>query len=513
MDPSKAITKAQQRQLVNSTAYTLRHRYGIGQSGPDNDVVLCISSGHWLLPTLFYSTIAAGGVFTSSNPGSTAWELAGNLAQVDAKLMFCNEDTKAVAIAGAKLAGLPLSRLLVLGSRPAFELSEQENGDAVPVSPANSLGWERITDRSALENSIICVLFSSGTTGKPKVCRLSHANMVSEATLVIDVHRDVYRRQGREFVYNTLAHLPTAHIAGVQGYFVNPFYAGGTLFWMARFDFAEFLAHAKRHPITSFFSVPPVFLLIAKSPLVTDQLDAIESAVSGAAPMGRELQAVARAKLGHGRAHLSQTWGLSETTGSMTMRPLDVPDDTTGSVSMLLSNCEARVVDDGGRDVEPGSPGEIWVKGPQVTKGYFKNDAANREAFVDGWFCTGDIGFFKNDMLYIVDRKKELIKYKGNQVAPAELEALLLSHPKILDAAVIGVAGADTEVPRAYVVADPKAISAEDIAAWVGSQVANHKKVRGGVFFLAAIPKSPSGKILRKDLRELARKDAKKSKL
>lgn len=187
-------------------------------------------------------------------------------------------------------------------------------------------------------------------------------------------------------------------------------------------------------------------------------------------------------------------------------------------------------MDDDDKDVPVGQPGEVIVKAPIVTKGYHKNPEANREAFIDGWFRTGDIALFKDGMFYIVDRKKvrfvranpnlrdakavrsantpqELIKYKGLQVAPAELEALLLSHPLILDAAVIGVEAEETEVPRAYVVADRQMMPPEKTEAFVGANVADYKRLRGGVVYLDAIPKSPSGKILRKDLREMARRE------
>jgi len=169
----------------------------------------------------------------------------------------------------------------------------------------------------------------------------------------------------------------------------------------------------------------------------------------------------------------------------------------------------ARIIDDNGADVEPGKPGEVLVKGPVVCKGYYQNDAANAEAFTGDWFHTGDIAEFRNGMFYIVDRKKELIKYKGLQVAPAELEALLLSHEDVLDAAVIGIDadGGTNEVPRAYVVADQKKISGQQIIEFVKSNVASHKQLRGGVVFLDAIPKSPAGKILRKDLRLLAKRE------
>jgi 4-coumarate--CoA ligase len=310
------------------------------------------------------------------------------------------------------------------------------------------------------------------------------------------------------FRYRTLAHLPVAHIAGIQGYLINPFYMAGSVYWMPRFDWPNFLAYNKKYQITFFFTVPPIYLLIAKNAEVTDQFKTLEIAVSGAAPLGKELQHAASAKLGGPDCFISQTWGLSETTGSATIMPFGMTDDT-GSVSPLIPNMLARIVDDDGKDVEPGKPGEALVTGPVVCKGYYKNDAANAEAFTGKWFHTGDIAEFRDGLFYIVDRKKELIKYKGLQVAPAELEALLLNHPEILDAAVIGIDTEDgtNEVPRAYVVADSKKISGQQIVEYVKKNVASHKQLKGGVIFLDAIPKSPSGKILRKDLRVLAKKE------
>jgi len=141
--------------------------------------------------------------------------------------------------------------------------------------------------------------------------------------------------------YRTLAHLPAAHIAGVQGYFVNPFYIGGTVYWMPKFDFIRFLEYNKKHKITFFFTVPPIYLLIAKMDIVTDQFDTLQQAISGAAPLGKELQYAASAKLGKGKTFISQTWGLSETTGSVTVMPLGEIDDT-GSVSKIMPSIQAR---------------------------------------------------------------------------------------------------------------------------------------------------------------------------
>ncbi|GAB1319345.1 4-coumarate-CoA ligase [Madurella fahalii] len=399
-DPTKAIDKAQLRPLIKRTAHTFRYQYGIGTNGPGQDVVLAICTGHWLLPNLFYSTIAAGGIFSASNAGSTPKELAGQLSQVSVKLLFCTEDTKPTAIAAARLANLPLSHVLYLSSTSrTFQLTEQEDNRPVALS-SSELSWQRITSADVLSNRTVCILFSSGTTGVSKACRVSYTNMVSQCTLVVDPNKEYYARRGRPMEYRTVAHLPVAHIAGLQGYFVNPAYAGGTVYWMARFDFGRFLAHARRHRVTHFFSVPPVYLLIAKSPAVTDQFDHVELAVVGAAPMGKDLQAAARSKLGRGKAQLCQTWGLTETTGSMTASPLGAPDDLTGSVASLLARSMARIVDEDGRDVEPGKQGEIWVKGPQVTKGDFGNEQANRETFWMGG-CVPEISGFSRTGCFI----------------------------------------------------------------------------------------------------------------
>jgi len=277
---------------------------------------------------------------------------------------------------------------------------------------------------------------------------------------------------------------------------------------MPKFDFPKFLEYNKKFAITSFFSVPPIYLLVAKSPLVTDQFRSLVHAITGAAPMGAELQGMAERRLG---CQISQTWGLSETTGSVTLMPWDKKDDT-GSVSPLMPNVRMRIVDDNEVDVEDGTEGEFIMQGPMVTTGYWDNDAATKEAFTqDGlWFKTGDVGVCRDGKFYVVDRKKELIKYKGLQVAPAELEALLLSHDLILDAAVIGIpdpSGSGNELPRAYVVADNSKITEDRIKQFVKQNLAQHKQLRGGVVYMDAIPKSPSGKILRRELRDSAKQE------
>lgn len=301
-----------------------------------------------------------------------------------------------------------------------------------------------------------------------------------------------------------------AHIAGVQQYSLQPFALGGSVYWMPKYELNLFLKYNKQYRTTYQFTVPPIWLQVAKSLLVTDHFDSVEVAVTGAAPMGPQMQEEASAKIGRGQTFIGQTWGTTETCGSITAQRWD-QTDRTGSVGSLIANMRARIVDDDDRDVQPGEPGEVLLNGPGLTRGYHNNPEANKGAFLDGWYRTGDIGLCKDDKIYIVDRKKELIKYKGLQVAPAELEDLLNSHPKIADAAVIGVDSEKhgTEVPRAYVVAGPEAPTAEEVAVYVRENLAQHKQLRGGVVFVPEIPKSPSGKILRKDLRVRAAQELK----
>lgn len=404
-DPSKSVNKAQSIRLAGQLAHVLRHTYGIGRNGPNKDAVLVVTTGHYMLQTLFFATISADGVYSAASPGSTPSELSYLIGLVEPKLLICNADTKAAVEETVKKIKFPAERVLFLGDAPSLDLQVVNSSDRVKLSPSKTITWTRITDLKTLEDSIVCILFSSGTTGFPKGVQISHRMFVAETFLTAQPSREYNARERPDWVYRTLAHVPAAHIAGIQGYFANATYRGGTTYWMARFDFPKFLEYNKRYKITFFFSVPPIWLAIAKHPGVADHLDTVTDASSGAAPLGAQLQIDAEAKLGKEQGTLTQVWGLTETTGAITvMEPGQ--RDHTGSVGPLLANHEARIVDDNAKDLEPGVPGEVWVKGPVVFKGYWKNDKANRESFVDGWFCTGDIGVFKDGKLYIVDRKK-----------------------------------------------------------------------------------------------------------
>jgi 4-coumarate--CoA ligase len=353
--------------------------------------------------------LAAGGVYSAASSAFTPTELARQVKDGASNLIICSKDVIGVAKEAAKLCNVPMERVVVLESDPIWRMWKVTDDEENLVG-WQKLDWERVTDKQVLETRPITLLYSSGTTGVPKGVPLTSWNMVSEAyipAVMLRQHLAHLEDLGHpSFEYRTLAHLPAAHVAGVQGYFVNPFCNGGLTVWTPRFDFALFLHYNRTFRITFFFTVPPIYLLIAKSPLVTDQFQNVRWAFSGAAPMGPELQRAASAKLSMGHdVWVAQTWGLSETTGSVTIQPWGERDET-GSVSPIMPNCEVRVVDDEGMDVPAGKEGEILMKGPVVFKGYHKNVTVTQESFKDGWFCTGDVGLVKDSKVYIVDRKK-----------------------------------------------------------------------------------------------------------
>lgn len=308
----------------------------------------------------------------------------------------------------------------------------------------------------------------------------------------------------------------------------QPMYSGVEVVAMAKFDIEKWCSHVQNHRITFSYVAPPVLVLLSKHPIVEKyDLSSIRMLTCGAAPLTRELvEAV------HGRIKIAvkQGYGLSETSPTTHLQSSAEWDTTVGSVGKLMPNIEAKYMttpEDGSepQEVATGEAGELYVRGPNVFLGYHNNPEATAGCLSpDGWFRTGDVGFQDaNHNFYITDRVKELIKYNGFQVAPAELEGILVDNEAVDDVAVIGV-HIDTngsEVPRAYIVRSAKSISsgvsaeeeAKNISRWLDERVAYHKRLRGGIRFIEQIPKSPSGKILRRLLKEQAKKETLKAKL
>jgi 4-coumarate--CoA ligase len=336
-NPSLRLTKADVLSNTRRLAYTLRHCYNIGTNGPSKNVVTVIATGHYYLPALFYGVIAAGGIFASVSTTTTAKEFAKLVKDANSHLVVCTEETKDVAMAAATTD----SPATVLVIDPNGSGLRELRGEKVALE--KEMEWERITDVKQLNESVVALVYSSGTTGPPKGVQFSHTNLVAQTVLQAETWSASIPSLYPDFSYRTLAHLPTAHIAGLSFYFLNAFYLGGTTYWMTKFDFPSFLRYNAEFRITTFMSVPPIFLQIAKSHLVTDQFATCISALSGGAPLGLDLQRSASAKMGFKNIGISQTWGMSEVTGSGTVLPVGQTDDT-GSISVLLPNIEARFV-------------------------------------------------------------------------------------------------------------------------------------------------------------------------
>lgn len=287
---------------------------------------------------------------------------------------------------------------------------------------------------------------------------------------------------------------------------------------MCKFDLESFCKHIQNYAITFAYVVPPVVLLLGKSPIVDKyNLSSIRMMNSGAAPLTRDLVDAVYKRL---KIPIKQGYGLSETSPTTHTQPWEDWNKTIGSVGRLLPNQVAKYMSAEEKEVPAGQVGELWLKGPNVFQGYLNNPEGTKNAkTADGYFKTGDVGYQdEKGNFYITDRVKELIKYKGFQVPPAELEGLLAAHSEIDDVAVIGIYNKDqaTEVPRAYVV-PKKGVKADAetekrIVSFLASKVANHKRLRGGVRFVDQIPKSTSGKILRRLLKEQATAEEKSRK-
>jgi acyl-CoA synthetase (AMP-forming)/AMP-acid ligase II len=300
-----------------------------------------------------------------------------------------------------------------------------------------------------------------------------------------------------------LAMAPFFHVMGFAIVLPCGLAAGATIVIQARFDFEAFLALIQRYRATHAIVVPPVALAVAGHPLVDKyDLSSLRTFGVGAAPLGADTEQRCAERLG---CETGQGLGMSEACALIAVGPLDAP--RRGSVGRLVPNTEARIVDpESGADVAAGRTGELWVRGPQLMRGYRdRPDATAATIDAGGWLHTGDLCYFDEDgYLYVVDRLKELIKYKGYQVAPAELEHLLLTHPAVADAAVVPRPDPEAgEVPVAYVALKGEA-TAEELLDYVAQRVAPYKRLRA-VRITETVPRSPAGKLLRRVLVESER--------
>ncbi len=451
----------------------------------------------------FHGTLRAGATATTVNVLFTAKDIARQLTDSKAKMLVTATPFLPQAEEAAAAVNLPADAVIVLDGE-GLAAGGHANGEDLlaPQSPTPQVGFDPSTHLAVLP-------YSSGTTGNPKGVMLTHRNLVANVAQTHPV-QDVVAQDV------VIAVMPFFHIYGMTVLLNAVLRARARLVMMPSFDLEDFLANIQDHKVTVAYIAPPVAVALAKHPLV-DKYDVstLRGVLSGAAPLDEDLGHAVADRIG---CRVVQGYGMTELSPVSHCTPLDGGKRLVGSVAPIgaagwtVANSASRLIDPATGDEIgiPASglsePGELWFKGPNVMAGYLGNEEATRETIDDGgWLRTGDMARVDSTgCVYIVDRLKELIKYKGYQVPPAELEAVLLTHPAIADAAVVGVRDADSgeEVPKAFVVKQSGAnLSEVDVMEFVAAEVAPYKKVRQ-VAFIDAIPKSSSGKILRKDLRQ-----------
>jgi acyl-CoA synthetase (AMP-forming)/AMP-acid ligase II len=474
----RTLTYAQLAAGVRCMAAGLTRR---GMSKGDTFAILLPNLPEYAI--VFLGGVAAGGVATPMNPQLTAEEIRHQLRDTGARWLF--------TFAPLALRAREASQGTAI--REIFSL-----GEAPGTTPFAALLEEGPCPKFGIDpdEDLVVLPYSSGTSGLPKGVMLTHRNVVAQLCQAGNVLTG--DREGP-----VAAVAPFFHILGLVLVLLLWLKHGGTIVALPRFDLEQFLDCVQKYRIKFAPLVPPIILALAKHPLV-DRYDmsSLKWVSCGAAPLGSEVEQACADRLG---CVVGQGWGMTEISGGgCTARLVDPQQIRRGSCGRLWPDVEARIVDlVTGADLDAHHTGELLVRGPNVMKGYLNRPDANAATLLpDGWMRTGDIAYFDADgYLYIVDRTKELIKYNANQIAPAELEAVLVSHPAVAEAAVIASPDAEHgEVPKAFVVLKAAA-TPEELMGFVAARVAPYKKVRKLVV-VDAIPKSPAGKLLRRVLVE-----------
>ncbi|PWA34859.1 4-coumarate--CoA ligase 2 [Artemisia annua] len=470
-------------------ASSLHNQHGINKG----DVIMILLPNS---PEFVYTFMGAsylGAISTMANPFFTGPEIIKQAKASNAKIII----TQASHTPKVKqYADENSIKVFTIDAPPegCLHFSELLKGDG------NSLPEVEISP-----DDVVALPYSSGTTGLPKGVMLTHKGLVTSVAQQVDGENPNLWIHSEDVI---ICVLPLFHIYSLNSILLCGLRAGAAILIMQKFDIVPFLELIQKYKVTIGPFVPPIVLTIANNEETVDKYDlsSIRTVMSGAAPLGKELEDTVRNKFPN--AKLGQGYGMTEAGPVLSMclafakEPYEIKSGACGTV---VRNAEMKIVDtETGLSLPKNERGEICIRGDQIMKGYL-NDPESTKSTIDseGWLHTGDIGLIDDDgELFIVDRLKELIKYKGFQVAPAELEALLLTHPEISDAAVVPMKDeAAGEVPVAFVVkTDGSSLTEDDIKEFVKKQVVFYKRINR-VFFIDSIPKSPSGKILRKDLR------------
>jgi len=453
-------------------------------------------------PIAFLGAVGAGITLTTMNPTYRAEELAKQLANSEAKAvmtigMFLPNVKQAVEICGGGIT------IIVLGM-------EDTPSDCVPFLDM-VLGDDGSLYKGETEvdphSHIATLPYSSGTTGPPKGVCVSHFNLVANllqitSTQPYSLTKGHPSHHGGQDV--SVAVLPFFHIYAQTVIMLGQMREGNKVITLPKFEPETYIKALVNYKPTVLHLVPPLVSFLATNPAVKSQhLESVNAVTGGAAPFGPTLLQQFTDKIGK-KVDFREGFGMSESSPLTICQPNEDNLRVSGSCGEPVANTIAKIVDtETGEILGKGERGEICVSGPQVMLGYKNNPSATAETIKDGWLMTGDVAEVdENGQFFIVDRLKELIKVKGLQVSPSELEDLIRRHPGVLDVAVIGVPDErDGECPRAYVIRKNKNVLEQSIVDWVAEKAAPHKKLTQGVMFVDSLPKNQTGKILRRELK------------
>ncbi|KZO92573.1 phenylacetyl-CoA ligase [Calocera viscosa TUFC12733] len=521
------------RERVERLARGIRERWGVRPG----DVACLYSANDLDYPIVIWALHRLGAIVSCANPSYTHSELEYQLKATSSKLLFTSSASLPTALKAASSAALFAPSNIIVFSpvlpprSPAecFPASVQtEQGEFATVQSLIDRGWDLVQNYveprgEIIGDSIAFLSFSSGTTGLPKAIAIAHRNLIANV-LQVAMHERATERGLRDEDRFALPGdacmgvLPMYHIYGLVMNLHFVLFCGMTLVVCPKFNFQNMLASIVRHHITHLYIVPPQVVMLVNNP-ITKQYDLghVRFAMVGAAPLSKEVTEKFKAMFP--RMRMGQGYGMTETC-TIVSKFLFQQESVNGSAGLLIPDTIARIVKEDGSVADYGEPGELWVKGPQMALCYANNKKATEETFLpEGWVRTGDEALMtKEGNLFVVDRLKEILKVNGYQVAPAELEGHLIVHPYVQDAGVVGILDEyKGEVPLGFVVLEPSVAKRvhsspselekvkSELKKWVADNKVRYKHLYGGVEFVEAVPKNPSGKILRRLLRDQAR--------
>ncbi|KAF8895160.1 hypothetical protein BD779DRAFT_1668497 [Infundibulicybe gibba] len=469
------------RERTYGLANALSFKYAISES----DIALIISPNHVDYPVAIWAIHRLGGIVTCSNPQFTAEELAYQLRVSKATILISHSEVLPTALAAAHVVGLPFERIITL--------DQSKSSRCIRRAPAASR-------RGFTKVAFLC--WSSGTTGNPKAVAIPHRALIANI-IQMAAHNQVDKVypswESRAYRPGDVAIgvLPFYHVAGLVINLHFVLFCAMSVVVVEKYRLLDMLKSIERHRISHLFLVPPQAVGIAKYPSVGEfDLSSVKYTMIGAAPVAQEVQEKLFELLP--RAQIGQAYGLTEMTTTLVMIPPMQKRSPPGSSGRLLPGIQARVIKADGTLAGYGEPGELVVKGPSAALGYFENDEATAETFVDGWIHTGDeVIITRNQEVFVFDRLKEILKVNGYQVAPAELEGCLLGHPDVVDCCVVSIPDVYSgELPLAYVVLSTSAVRRisgdsretnlilDSITKHVADRKANYKHLKGGVRLL-----------------------------